>query len=350
VAELKLQHIYKRYGNVTAVGDFNIEVADGEFISFLGPSGCGKTTTLRMIAGFEKPTEGVIMIGDQEISNAEKGYFMAPEKRGIGMVFQSYAVWPHMNVIDNVGYPLKIQNVPKEERLQRVKKMLELVHLQEYGERLPSQLSGGQQQRVALARALVAQPSLLLLDEPLSNLDAKLRESMRFEISAIQKDLGITVIYVTHDQSEAMTMSDRIVVMSMGKVQQIGKPYDIYTNPANQMVADFIGLVNFIPATAKGDRIFMQGYEGISFPNPKKLSGEAVLAVRPENITISKTGGMMEGVMNHRFYIGDSVDYRVKVKDHIVRVIQKGADYGAYQDGETVYLDFDNVMSFAKEE
>ena len=350
MAELKLQHIYKRYGNVTAVGDFNIEVADGEFISFLGPSGCGKTTTLRMIAGFEKPTEGVIMIGDQEISNAEKGYFMAPEKRGIGMVFQSYAVWPHMNVIDNVGYPLKIQNVPKEERLQRVRKMLELVHLQEYGERLPSQLSGGQQQRVALARALVAQPSLLLLDEPLSNLDAKLRESMRFEISAIQKDLGITVIYVTHDQSEAMTMSDRIVVMSMGKVQQIGKPYDIYTNPANQMVADFIGLVNFIPATAKGDRIFMQGYEGISFPNPKKLSGEAVLAVRPENITISKTGGLMEGVMNHRFYIGDSVDYRVKVKDHIVRVIQKGADYGAYQDGETVYLDFDNVMSFAKEE
>jgi len=349
VAELKLQHIYKRYGNVTAVGDFNIEVADGEFISFLGPSGCGKTTTLRMIAGFEKPTEGVIMIGDQEISNAEKGYFMAPEKRGIGMVFQSYAVWPHMNVVDNVGYPLKIQNVPKEERLQRVRKMLELVHLQEYGERLPSQLSGGQQQRVALARALVAQPSLLLLDEPLSNLDAKLRESMRFEISAIQKDLGITVIYVTHDQSEAMTMSDRIVVMSMGKVQQIGKPYDIYTNPANQMVADFIGLVNFIPATARGDRIFMQGYDGISFPNPKKLSGEAVLAVRPENITLSKTGGMMEGVMNHRFYIGDSVDYRIKVKDHIVRVIQKGADYGAYQDGETVYLDFDNVMSFAKE-
>ena len=350
MAELKLQHIYKRYGNVTAVGDFNIEVADGEFISFLGPSGCGKTTTLRMIAGFEKPTEGVIMIGDQEISNAEKGYFMAPEKRGIGMVFQSYAVWPHMNVVDNVGYPLKIQNVPKEERLKQVMEMLELVHLKEYAERLPSQLSGGQQQRVALARALVAKPSLLLLDEPLSNLDAKLRESMRFEISAIQKDLGITVIYVTHDQSEAMTMSDRIVVMSMGKVQQIGRPYDIYTKPANQMVADFIGLVNFIPATAKGDRIFMQGYEGVSFPNPKKLAGEAVLAVRPEQITLSKTGGMVEGVMNHRFYMGDSVDYRVKVKDHIVRVIQKGAGYNTYQDGETVYLDFDNVMSFAKDE
>jgi len=349
VAELKLSHIYKKFGKVVAVGDFNIDVADGEFISFLGPSGCGKTTTLRMIAGFDKPTEGIITIGDREVSNAEKGFFLAPEKRGIGMVFQSYAVWPHMNVVDNVGYPLKIQNVPKEERLKRVMNMLELVHLKEYAERFPNQLSGGQQQRVALARALVAQPGLLLLDEPLSNLDAKLRESMRFEISAIQKELGITVIYVTHDQSEAMTMSDRIVVMSMGKVQQIGRPYDIYTNPANQMVADFIGLVNFIPAIAKGDRIFMQGSENISFPNPKQIAGNAVLAVRPENITISKTGGMVEGVMHHRFYMGDSVDYRIKVKEQFIRVIQKGSDYTAYHNGDKVFLDFENVMSFENE-
>lgn len=349
VAELKLSHIYKKFGKVVAVGDFNIDVADGEFISFLGPSGCGKTTTLRMIAGFDKPTEGIITIGDREVSNAEKGFFLAPEKRGIGMVFQSYAVWPHMNVVDNVGYSLKIQNVPKEERLKRVMNMLELVHLKEYAERFPNQLSGGQQQRVALARALVAQPGLLLLDEPLSNLDAKLRESMRFEISAIQKELGITVIYVTHDQSEAMTMSDRIVVMSMGKVQQIGKPYDIYTNPANQMVADFIGLVNFIPAIAKGDRIFMQGSENISFPNPKQIAGNAVLAVRPENITISKTGGMVEGVMHHRFYMGDSVDYRIKVKEQFIRVIQKGSDYTAYHNGDKVFLDFENVMSFENE-
>ena len=349
MAELKLSHIYKKFGKVVAVGDFNIDVADGEFISFLGPSGCGKTTTLRMIAGFDKPTEGIITIGDREVSNADKGFFLAPEKRGIGMVFQSYAVWPHMNVVDNVGYPLKIQNVPREERLKRVMNMLELVHLKEYAERFPNQLSGGQQQRVALARALVAQPGLLLLDEPLSNLDAKLRESMRFEISAIQKELGITVIYVTHDQSEAMTMSDRIVVMSMGKVQQIGRPYDIYTNPANQMVADFIGLVNFIPAIAKGDRIFMQGSENISFPNPKQIAGNAVLAVRPENITISKTGGMVEGVMHHRFYMGDSVDYRIKVKEQFIRVIQKGSDYTAYHDGDKVFLDFENVMSFENE-
>ena len=158
------------------------------------------------------------------------------------------------------------------------------------------------------------------------------------------------MIYVTHDQSEAMTMSDRIVVMSMGKVQQIGRPYDIYTHPVNQMVADFIGLVNFIPAEAKGDRVFIKGHESLSFPNTKNLSGEAILAVRPENIKMSKSGGMVEGVMHHRFYMGDSVDYRVKVKDHFIRVIQKGAVYGTYADGETVYLDFDNVMTFAKEE
>jgi len=351
VAQLKLDHIYKRFGDVTAVGDFNLDVADGEFISFLGPSGCGKTTTLRMIAGFEKPTEGTISIGDTVISDASKGYFMPPEKRGIGMVFQSYAVWPHMDVVDNVGYPLKIQGVPKEERLQRVHKILELVHLSEYASRFPNQLSGGQQQRVALARALVAQPSLLLLDEPLSNLDAKLRESMRFEISAIQKDLGITVIYVTHDQSEAMTMSDRIVVMSMGKVQQIGKPYDVYTKPANKMVADFIGLVNFIPGEIKGDRIFVKGTD-ISVPNTKNLTGEVIVAVRPENITISKTRSenSLEGVMNHRFYLGDSVDYRVKVGEHIVRVITKGIRYGTFSDGETVYLDLENEMTFPKVE
>ncbi len=350
MAQLKLEHIFKRFGKVTAVGDFNIDVADGEFISFLGPSGCGKTTTLRMIAGFEKPTEGTITIGDQVVSDASKGHFLPPEKRGIGMVFQSYAVWPHMNVIDNVGYPLKIQKVPKEERLERVMKMLKLVHLEEYAHRFPNQLSGGQQQRVALARALVAQPSLLLLDEPLSNLDAKLRESMRFEISAIQKELGITVIYVTHDQSEAMTMSDRIVVMSMGKVQQIGKPYEVYTKPANQMVADFIGLVNFLPADAAGDRLVIRNAENLSFHNEKGLTGECIVAVRPENITLSRDGGMVEGIMHHRFYMGDSVDYRIKVKDHFIRVICKGDEYGVFNDGDKVFLNFEKVMSFAKED
>ena len=238
-----------------------------------------------------------------------------------------------MTVVENVAYPLKIQKVPKEERLKRVNEMLELVHLGEYGHRYPHQLSGGQQQRVALARALVAQPGLLLLDEPLSNLDAKLRESMRFEILSIQKALGITVVYVTHDQGEAMAMSDRVVVMSKGVVQQIGAPHEIYTNPANKMVADFIGLVNFMQGEVSDDRVYLQGTTA-SFPNTSGVSGSATIAVRPENITMSR---------------GDAVDYRVTVGDHDVRVIVKGADLKEFADGEKVYLDFEKVMIFDRE-
>ena len=349
MSQVKLEHLYKRFGNVTAVGDFNLEVKDGEFVSFLGPSGCGKSTTLRMIAGFERPTEGNILLGDQVVSSAESNVFVPPEKRNIGMVFQSYAVWPHMTVAENVAYPLKIQKVPREERDNRVKEALEMVHLDRYGERYPSQLSGGQQQRVALARALIAQPGLLLLDEPLSNLDAKLRESMRFEISSLQKRLGITVIYVTHDQSEAMTMSDRIVVMNAGVVQQVGKPYDVYTHPANKMVADFIGLVNFLPAEVKGDRIFVKGTQ-VSFPNTAGLpQGDAVLGVRPENITLSKTGGMLQGTVKHRFYMGDAVDYRIQVREQVLRVITHGSSYHQWADGETLYLDLDAVIPLGNE-
>jgi iron(III) transport system ATP-binding protein len=347
MSEVRIEHVFKRFGNVTAVDDFNLVVKDGEFVSILGPSGCGKTTNLRMIAGFERATEGEIYIGDHCVSSSIKGTFTPPEKRDIGMVFQSYAVWPHMTVADNVGYPLKIQKVEKAERDRRVQEMLELVHLGEYGKRYPNQLSGGQQQRVALARALVAQPGLLLLDEPLSNLDAKLRESMRFEILEIQKKTGITVVYVTHDQGEAMAMSDRVVVMSMGVVQQIGAPHEIYTQPANKMVADFIGLVNFMDGEVKGDRVFLKG-TNVSFPNTAKVTGEATLAVRPENITMSLNGGQVEGQLTHRFYLGDAVDYRVKVGDHDVRVIVKGADLNAIPDGSKVFLDFDRVMVFEK--
>lgn len=348
MSEVRIEHVYKRFGKVTAVNDFDLVVKDGEFVSILGPSGCGKTTTLRMIAGFERATEGEIYIGDACVSSSVQGSFTPPEKRDIGMVFQSYAVWPHMTVEENVAYPLKIQKVPKEERMKRVQEMLELVHLGEYGKRYPHQLSGGQQQRVALARALVAQPGLLLLDEPLSNLDAKLRESMRFEILSIQKKLGITVVYVTHDQSEAMAMSDRVVVMSKGVVQQIGAPHEIYTTPANKMVADFIGLVNFMDGEVKGDRVFIKGTD-ISFANTASVSGAAVIAVRPENITMSLDGGLIKGVLTHRFYLGDAVDYRIKVGDHDVRVIEKGADLHKFKDGDTVYLDFERVMIFGRD-
>ena len=348
MSEVRIEHVFKRFGDVTAVSDFDLTVKDGEFVSLLGPSGCGKTTSLRMIAGFERATEGEIYIGDHCVSSHIKNTFVPPEKRDIGMVFQSYAVWPHMTVTENVAYPLKIQKVPKEERAARVAEMLKLVHLDEYGSRYPHQRSGGQQQRVALARALVMRPGLLLLDEPLSNLDAKLRESMRFEISSIQKELGITVIYVTHDQSEAMTMSDRVVVMSRGVIQQIGTPYEIYRNPANKMVADFIGLVNFVEGEVQGDRVYISG-TGVSFPNTSGITGSATIAVRPENITMSRTSGTIEGTLVHRFYLGDAVDYRVQCKHHVIRVIVKGAELKEFTDGEKVYLDFDKIMVFDRD-
>ena len=332
-----------------ALNHVNLEVKEGEFVAIMGPSGCGKTTTLRMIAGFERPTEGSIILGDTVVSSASEGLFMAPEKRDIGMVFQSYAVWPHMTVAENVAYPLKIQGVSKAERDRRVEEALKMVHLDQYGRRYPNQLSGGQQQRVALARALIAHPGLLLLDEPLSNLDAKLRESMRFEISTLQKELGITVIYVTHDQSEAMTMSDRIVVMNGGEIQQIGRPFDVYTHPANKMVADFIGLVNFVPAAMRGDRAFIKNTT-VSFPNEAGIpEGDGIIAVRPENVSLSKNGGMLKGTVRHRFYMGDAVDYRIETAAGMIRVMTHGSAYHTWKDGEEIYLDFRDIILLGNE-
>ena len=231
MATVNIQNVTKAFGDNVVLREFNATFRDGEFITLLGPSGCGKTTMLRIIAGFEKPTRGEVYIDGTLVSGGKT--FVPPEKRGIGMVFQSYAVWPHMNVFDNVAYPLTIRHVSKAEIKTSVERVLGIVHLSQYAERFPNQLSGGQQQRVALARALVAEPKLLLLDEPLSNLDAKLRESMRFEIKEIQRKLGITVVYVTHDQTEAMAMSDRIFLINRGDIQQCGTPQEIYNSPVN---------------------------------------------------------------------------------------------------------------------
>ena len=240
MAEVRIEHVFKRFGAVTAVNDFDLVVKDGEFVSILGPSGCGKTTTLRMIAGFERATEGEIYIGDHCVSSSVKGSFAPPEKRDIGMVFQSYAVWPHMTVAENVGYPLKIQKVDKKEREERVQKMLELVHLGEYSKRYPHQLSGGQQQRVALARALVAQPGLLLLDEPLSNLDAKLRESMRFEILAIQKELE-------QFSDDPDTLIERLREDYVGLMQEEAK----FSNSLSQVTLDMDSQTQALEAQAE---------------------------------------------------------------------------------------------------
>lgn len=345
MAQVRIEGITKQFGEVKAVDNFNLTVADGEFVSILGPSGCGKTTMLRMVAGFERATEGEIYIGDKMVSSSKNVTFVPPEKRNIGMVFQSYAVWPHMTVFDNIAYPLKIKKVSKDEIAAKTNRVLELVHLDGYAKRYPHQLSGGQQQRVALARALVGEPRLLLLDEPLSNLDAKLRESMRFEIKELQRNLGITVIYVTHDQAEAMAMSDRIVVMNKGVIQQIDKPIKVYENPVNKIVADFIGLVNFIPAEVTADEIIMPSLQ-YSLRQQNSFSGKALVAVRPEHIVMSKENGDLRGSLSHKFYMGDSTDCRIKVNDTILRVIAKAGTYQDYPDGEELFLRFDKVIVF----
>ena len=237
---LTLENIRKTFDSFVAVENFSLQAQHGEFVSLLGPSGCGKTTTLRMIAGLEKPDSGTITLGETVFADLANGTFLPPEKRNIGMVFQSYAIWPHKNVFENVAYPLKIKKLPKAEIRERVQRTLALVKLDGLAQRMPNQLSGGQQQRVALARGLVREPSILLLDEPLSNLDAKLRLNMRDEIKELSKRIGVTMIYVTHDQAEAMALSDRVVVMNDGHILQVGTPTEVRNNPADDFVRDFI--------------------------------------------------------------------------------------------------------------
>ena len=343
MASLTISHVTKAFGDNVVIRDFDQVFRDGEFITLLGPSGCGKTTMLRIIAGFERPTTGEVKIDDMLVTGGKT--FVPPEKRNIGMVFQSYAVWPHMNVFDNVAYPLTIRKASKEQIRSDVARVLEITHLSQYAQRLPSQLSGGQQQRVALARALVAAPKLLLLDEPLSNLDAKLRESMRFEIKEIQKRMGITVVYVTHDQTEAMAMSDRILVMNGGIVQQCGSPEEIYNTPANQFVADFLGKVDFFKGEAGEGRIVFPAMKGQSIPYDGPIKGRVDVAVRPENLYFSDDGHF-EGVLETRYYLGDTVDCRVRVGDALVRVIVGGYEYRRLKSGQPVRIALRDFMVF----
>ena len=343
MATVTIKHVTKAFGDNVVLKEFNETFHDGEFITLLGPSGCGKTTMLRIIAGFEKPTSGEVYIDDQLVSGGKT--FVPPEKRAIGMVFQSYAVWPHMNVFDNVAYPLTIKKTPKGEIQEKVSRVLDIVHLTQYAKRLPSQLSGGQQQRVALARALVAAPKLLLLDEPLSNLDAKLRESMRFEIKEIQRQLGITVVYVTHDQTEAMAMSDRIFLINRGVVQQCGTPREIYNEPANQFVADFLGKVDFFKGEVKDGHIVFPGLGGQSIPYDGPRTGKVEAAIRPENIVFDPNGPL-KGKLEAQYYLGDVDDCRVRVGDTLVRVIASGYEYDHLQEGQEVRLGIRDFMVF----
>lgn len=343
MANISIRNISKSFGDVQVLRNFNEEFADGEFVTLLGPSGCGKTTMLRMIAGFEKPSNGEIFIGSREVNSNKT--FVPPEKRDIGMVFQSYAVWPHMTVFENVAYPLKIQKFPKSAIQKKVAEVLEIVHLSQYADRIPSKLSGGQQQRVALARALVAKPKVLLLDEPLSNLDAKLRDSMRFEIKEIQKQLGITVVFVTHDQIEAMTMSDRIVVINHGLIQQVGSPTEIYRNPANQFVADFVGKINFMKARSERGILTITGTnQTVDYSGP--LTGNVVLGIRPENVRFSSKPSDLRGRIASTFYLGDVNDCRVDLGGVEMRVIAEPKTFDTIELGQEVELRIDEFSVF----
>ncbi len=316
---LELQGVQKRFpGGTVAVENFNLAAEKGEFVSFLGPSGCGKTTTLRMIAGFEQPTAGSIAIDGVDITTRP------PNRRNVGMVFQSYALFPNMTVADNIAFGLKVRKRPKDEIKNRVGELLEIVHLTDRGSRYPYQLSGGQQQRVALARALAIEPQVLLLDEPLSALDAKIRVALRKEIRSIQRQLGITTVYVTHDQEEAMSLSDRVVVMSDGRVEQIGAPAAIYNFPATPFVASFVGTLNLLPATVVQGATGTVRVEGQEINGSKGLSSGAgavvTVALRPEAVELGEAGGAnrLRGAVEDVSFLGSIVRTRISMGDGVV--------------------------------
>ncbi len=344
---VRLEHISKIYQDPKtgkdfyAVKDNSLVIEPGEFVTLLGPSGCGKTTTLRMIAGFESPDEGEIYLGDEAINT------LTPNKRDTAMVFQSYALLPHYNVFDNVAYGLKLRHVPKEEIRERVMKILDLVELTGMEGRMTNQLSGGQQQRVALARALVIEPSVLLFDEPLSNLDAKLRVTMRTEIRRIQQEVGITAIYVTHDQSEAMALSDRIIIMRSGVVEQIGTPQEIYYHPVNEFVADFIGEANFLKGRLEAlsdnrAQLNVSGDICHAAPVPgMEVGRDYTIVLRPEAASLAEEGGLPCEVVLSCF-MGSYQNYHVKVGDTLVKLTDPNPkNKRIYKVGERCRLVFD---------
>jgi spermidine/putrescine transport system ATP-binding protein len=300
---ISVRRAVKRYGPVTALHGISLDIANNEFFTLLGPSGCGKTTLLRMIAGLEETTGGEILLFGQNIAG------LPPERRPVNTVFQNYALFPHLTVIENVAFGLKMKGVPPAERMARAGRMLELVHLSGYADRRPSQLSGGQQQRVALARALAPQPKVLLLDEPLSALDLKLRQAMRLELKALQEETGITFIFVTHDQEEALAMSDRIAVMSDGRVQQVGSPRQIYEEPLNRFVAEFIGETNLlevdVDSVAGGQaQVTLPGGHRLTCPAATDQPGRHALSVRPERVSLARDAGDLTATVERVVYLG----------------------------------------------
>ena len=335
--ELVVEGLTKRFRDVVAVDRVSLTVKDGEFVTLLGPSGCGKSTTLAAIAGLDRSDEGQIRVGDAVFFDSATGRFLPPERRNCGLVFQSYALWPHMTVYENLAFPLKLRKVPAAEQRARIEEVLHLVEMEAYATRHPHQLSGGQQQRVALARTLVYRPAILLLDEPLSNLDAKLRERARSWLSRVQSRVGITTVYVTHDQIEALTLSDRIAVMRSGRIVQMGTPKEVYETPADPFVADFIGTSSFFrgvteSAGGEGDAVTVRLESGrplvVRSPRPLTAGTAVVVAVRPEKVRlvdarVADAGtepNLLEARVAERSYVGARYQYQLEVAGSVLRI------------------------------
>ncbi len=354
--QIELRHVTKRFeekaiDSVVAVDDFNLTVEEGECFSFLGPSGCGKTTTLRMIAGFEDLSEGEIDLCGRPVSIKSKNLYVPPEDRGLGMVFQAFAVWPHMNIFENVALPLKVQKRPRLEIKQRVEEALKHTNLSGLEALYPGNLSGGQQQRIALARAIVTNPKVLLLDEPLSNLDPKLRESMRFEIKALQKKFNFTIIFVTHDQSEAMALSDRMMVMDMGKIVQIDTPRNLYNKPVNRFVHSFLGKSSFVDVQVKDGKVYPEGDFSQAIPCriPDKISsdGKMTIAARPNAISINREVGFKTKI-EKRVFLTDCTEYYVKIGSHLLLI--QAPHRIVFKEGEECKVDLVETIWYDRED
>jgi ABC-type Fe3+/spermidine/putrescine transport system ATPase subunit len=348
LSRLKLSGVSKRFGDFLAVDGIDLELKSGEFVSLLGPSGCGKTTTLRMIAGFVDPTLGTIEMDDKILSSPAGS--VPPDRRQMSMIFQSYAIWPNMTVEQNVAFGLELRKIASAEVKRRVGEMLEVVHMNHLADRYPAELSGGQQQRVALARAIVIRPSVLLLDEPLSNLDATLREEMRFEIRRLHDEFHVTTVYVTHDQAEAMVTSDRIAVMNHGRIEQVDHPRALYNKPKTRFVAGFIGRTNFIEGTSNGQDI---SFDGFSLPRAgferEVLSGaKAVFSVRPHSLRLSEAPSAARNgcasvgvVVVERAFLGEHWDYVVRPRESALTLRVTTSPMDDFAVGAAAWLEFE---------
>lgn len=363
MSRIELKDINKYYGKNHVLKDINLVIEDGEFLTLLGPSGCGKTTTLRVIAGLEKPQEGYMYMGEREIVNALEKFYEAPGKRNLNLVFQSYALWPHMTVFENVAFGLEVAKVPKEQIKEKVANALKRMRIEQFIDRYPSELSGGQQQRVAIARAIVSEPEVLLLDEPLSNLDAKLRIEMRSEIKRLHQELGTTIIYVTHDQTEALTMSTRIAIFFEGNLEQVASPMELYQNPISLRVADFIGnpKVNFVPGMVRIEKQHMKvnsvlgnmdfGRSSWTEEVPSSLEFESILGIRPELVEIHRRP-IEDGIQAQVYSVmpaGSETTVYLQIGDE--KILSKQNGLKQYVPDEKVWLkiDLDKINVFHKE-